>query len=59
MKMKKQPKTSYKYIEKNIYKTGDSYRVRVGGFSHNTPNLKIARKVRSLFKTSNSGDKLW
>lgn len=44
---------SYLYVEKNIYKTGGVYRVRVGQFSGYALTLKKARKLRTLQKLSN------
>lgn len=41
---------SYQSIEKNIYKVGKSYRVRVNGHSIYTSNLTKARKVRKMLK---------
>ena len=39
----KNQKTEYTYVEKNIYNTGVSYRVRVGSDSRNFKKLKDAR----------------
>ena len=42
--------TNYTHVEKNIYKTGTRYRVRVGRFSVNTGTLKQARIQKALLK---------
>lgn len=51
MKSKGSKKISdYNYIEKNIYRTGNSYRVRVGNYSIYTDTLISARKSKKRFK---------
>ena len=61
--MKKQTdntsKQSYDYVEKNIYKTGSRYRIRVGTFSAYEPTREKARKRRALLKYSNKSTKIW
>ncbi len=54
MKKQKQKsaKTDYNYVEKNIYKTGTSYRVRVSGQSTNCRTLTEARKFKRFLKTN-------
>ena len=47
-------KPLYRYVEKNIYKTGSVYRVRVKGFSCYTYTLNKARAVRKFI---NDADK--
>ena len=42
--------TNYTPVERNIYKTGNRYRVRVGDFSAYCPTLKEARIQKKLFK---------
>jgi DNA-binding XRE family transcriptional regulator len=42
---------TYQAIEKNIYKVGKSYRVRVNGLSQYCPTITQARKVRKTLKT--------
>lgn len=53
---KKMPKNAvkptYEYKEKNIYKTGNQYRIRVAGMSNYAPTLKQARTVRKYMKVS-------
>lgn len=50
MKSKGNKKVSdYSYVEKNIYKTGNSYRVRVGHFSVYTDTLTSAKKSKKRF----------
>lgn len=44
-------KSDYTYIEKNIYKAGKTYRVRVGNRSEYAPNITQARKLKKLFKS--------
>jgi hypothetical protein len=45
-------KTTYEYKEKNIYKAGKTYRVRVAGMSNYAPTLRQARIVRKYMKVS-------
>lgn len=45
-------KPAYLYKERNIYKVGTRYRVRVAGMSNYTTTLKKARIVRSYMKVS-------
>lgn len=52
-------KTSYKRIETNIYKTGKSYRVRVGHNTANTPTLKQARSLKKMWKTAPKSTFIW
>jgi hypothetical protein len=52
-------KSSYTWVEKNIYKTGKSYRVRVGEFSAYAPTRQKARKARTLLRLSNKGEKIF
>lgn len=40
----------YRYIDKNIYRTGTRYRVRVGDFSGYTTTLEKAKKLRTRFR---------
>lgn len=44
--------TDYQYKEKNIYKTGSRYRIRVAGMSCYADTLKEARTVRKYMKVS-------
>lgn len=46
-------KTGYTYVEKNIYNTGVSYRVRVGSQTINVKSLKKAREWKKTFKSTN------
>ena len=61
--MKKQlensKKEDYTYIEKNIYKTGKSYRVRVGKYSENGTSLTQARKIRKRLKEFSKSSWSW
>lgn len=41
---------TYQSVEKNIYKVGKSFRVRVNGFSEYCPNITQARKARKWLK---------
>lgn len=41
---------NYRRIEKNIYKTGKSYRTRVGDRSTYSDTLKEARWYKKMFK---------
>lgn len=50
---------NYKYIDKNIYKVGNSYRIRVGNSSFYQPTIKKARKMRTLMKASHKRGKIW
>jgi len=43
---------NYKWVEKNIYKTGNRYRVRVAGMSNYAPTLTQARKMRKYMRVS-------
>ncbi len=40
----------YTYVEKNIYKTGGSYRVRVGNFSEYTFSMSEARRAKKYYR---------
>lgn len=51
-KQTKKSKSNYTYIEKNIYKDGKSYRVRVSGQSANCHTLTEARSFRRFLKTN-------
>jgi hypothetical protein len=60
--MKRTSKTSksdYVYVEKNIYKTGKSYRVRVGRRSEYAPTLKLARATKKIMKNLTSNILVW
>jgi len=46
----KKGSTSYQAVEKNIYKVGKSFRVRVNGRSEYCPNITQARKMRTKLK---------
>lgn len=46
----KKAKVTYQAIEKNIYKTGRSYRVRVGAVSEYCSTLLEARKAKKFWK---------
>ena len=49
-KTKTSKKVDYTYDEKNIYRTGsNTFRVRVGDFSYNAPNITQARKQRQYW----------
>lgn len=58
-KTKNQTKTDYVYVEKNIYKTGDRYRVRVGHYSSYAESLRKAREAKKLFKAIKTDIPLW
>lgn len=45
-------KPTYEYKEKNIYKAGKSYRIRVAGQSTYRSTLSAARKARTYMKIS-------
>jgi len=62
--MKKQVKNSsrkndYTYIEKNIYKVDNRYRVRVGKDSLNAITLKQARAAKKILKGNLQASKIW
>lgn len=44
----------YTFIESNIYKTGKSYRVRVGSRSEYATSLTKARQAKKLMKSSST-----
>lgn len=48
----KKQMTNYQAIEKNIYRTGNRYRVRVGEYSAYTTTLKQARIQKKLLRQS-------
>jgi hypothetical protein len=56
-------KRDYIYVEKNIYKTGTRYRVRVAGISVYEKTLNKARKLRkelkNNLKASISSGRIW
>lgn len=51
-KMKTNIVRNYEWKEKNIYKTGKSYRIRVAGMSTYRKTLKAARTARSYMRLS-------
>jgi hypothetical protein len=52
-------KTDYTPVEKNIYKTGNRYRVRVGRDSINASTLKEARQYKKILKGNVKSDSIW
>ena len=50
--MRKLVNTNYTHVEKNIYKTGNRYRVRVGEFSSYCRTRKQARIEKTLLRQS-------
>ena len=52
-------KNDYTYVEKNIYKVDNRYRVRVGKDSINATTLKQARQFKKVLKGNLKQDPIW
>jgi hypothetical protein len=51
--------SKYEYVEKNIYKRGRSYRIRVGDRNEYASTIKGARRIRTYLKIANKQGKIF